>query len=295
MGNLSKPDQQLYARVAEILEAARGRVARTVNTAMVQTYWLIGREIVLVEQRGARRAEYGDELIRRLSARLGRRYGDGFSAAGLRRMRQFYSEFPRGSALRVSGKRSTLLSELSNRKQSTVLSESAGFPPTLSWSHHLVLMRVENPLARSFYEIEASHECWSVRELERQVGALLFERLAANRSGKRVRDLARRGQKVSSPADVLKDPFVLEFLDLEGKRWSSNAMSSWRSSTAFTTFCSRWVKASASSHGRSASRSRATSTSWTSSSTTGSCVASCWSTSSSASSRIRTSARCRCT
>jgi len=218
MGNLTKPDDQLYRRVAEILEQARGRVARTVNTAMVQTYWLIGREIVQVEQRGARRAEYGDELVQRLAARLTRKYGSGFSAPSLHRMRQFYAVFPSGSALAPRKKRSTASSESSGaQKLSTALIISSAFPPTLSWSHYIVLMRVENPLARSFYEIEASRECWSVRELERQVGALLFERLAASRDGKRVRELARRGQRVDSPADVLKDPFVLEFLDLKDK------------------------------------------------------------------------------
>ncbi len=217
MGNLIRPDDQLYRRVAEILEQARGRVARTVNTAMVQTYWLIGREIVQVEQRGARRAEYGDELMQRLATRLTRRYGAGFSVAGLRRMRQFFASYPNGSALSRGKKRSTALSESANATNLSAPSrDSTGqFPPTLSWSHYLVLMRVENPLARSFYEIEASRECWSVRELERQVGALLFERLAASRDGKRVRELARRGQKVDSPADVLKDPFVLEFLDVK--------------------------------------------------------------------------------
>src|SRR5690349_963568 len=109
MGNLTKPDNQLYRRVAEILEQARGRVARTVNTAMVQTYWLIGREIVQVEQRGARRAEYGEELIARLAKRLSSRYGNGFSVPSLRRMRQFYAVFPAGSAL-APKKRSTALS-----------------------------------------------------------------------------------------------------------------------------------------------------------------------------------------
>ncbi len=215
MGNL-RETEKLYLRVAEILERARGRVARTVNTAMVHTYWLIGREIVLVEQAGAERATYGDELMKQLAARLTRQFGSGFSAPSLHRMRQFYGTFPRGSAL-APKKLSTLLRKSDDAELPSTVQREALFPPTLSWSHYIVLMRVEDVRARSFYEIEAARECWSVRELERQIGSLLFERLAANRDGKRVSELARRGQQISSPADVLKDPFVLEFLDLKGK------------------------------------------------------------------------------
>src|SRR5437870_475875 len=107
MGNLLKTNDQLYRRVAEILEQARGRVARTVNTAMVHTYWLIGQEICEVEL-GGQRAEYGEAQMGRLAARLTRAYGDGFSLAGLKRMRQFYGAFPNGSAL-APKKSSTLL------------------------------------------------------------------------------------------------------------------------------------------------------------------------------------------
>lgn len=216
MGNLTTPTDQLYRRVASILEQARSRVARTVNTAMVHTYWLIGREIVLVEQRGLVRAEYGEEQMKQLSRRLTEHYGTGFSAPSLHRMRQFYTVFPSGSAL-APKKLSTALRKSGPGRSFSTASRESLFPPTLSWSHYLVLMRVENPQARSFYEIEASRECWSVRELERQIGALLFERLAATRDGKRVKELARRGQQIASAADVLKDPFVLEFLDLKGK------------------------------------------------------------------------------
>lgn len=88
------------------------------------------------------------------------------------------------------------------------------FPPALGWTHYLVLMRVTRPEARAFYEIEAARECWSTRQLERQIGALLFDRLTRNRAPEEVLDLARRGQEVATPADVLKEPFVLEFLDL---------------------------------------------------------------------------------
>ena len=226
-------DDQLYQRIAQILEQARGQVARTVNTAMVHAYWQVGREIVEIEQAGELRAGYGEELIARLSVRLRATYGKGFSVPNLRNMRQFYLVFPEGSAL--PSIRSTVSSEsTAGTIHSTPSSGPSGpkirsapaarsevapqaqlwFPHELAWSHYLVLMRVVNEQARAFYEIEAARECWSVRQLERQVGARLFDRLAKHRNPEEVRALAREGQEIAAPADVIKDPFVLEFLDL---------------------------------------------------------------------------------
>ena len=212
----SGPEERLYDRIAAILDEARSRVARTVNTAMVHAYWLVGREIVEVEQAGKKRAEYGEALMKRVAERLAGRFGAGFSLASLKRMKQFYLAFPRGSALAPEPDRTGA------KKGSTVLSLSessltALFPPMLAWSHYLVLLRVQNDQARSFYEIEAARESWSTRELERQIASLLFERLSINRDQAQVLALARRGQEIALPADVLKDPFVLEFLDLKEK------------------------------------------------------------------------------
>jgi predicted nuclease of restriction endonuclease-like (RecB) superfamily len=144
--------------------------------------------------------------------------------ATLRRARAFYQMYPRGSAIppEFGGVeiRSTALIELDGRtNRSTASIETSEpavvrFPPLLGWSHYLVLLRVQKPEARSFYEIEAARESWSVRELERQVAALLFERLAMNKNPEQVLSLARQGQQISVPNDVLKDPFVLEFADL---------------------------------------------------------------------------------
>jgi predicted nuclease of restriction endonuclease-like (RecB) superfamily len=219
------PEERLYERVAAILDDARARVARTVNTAMVHAYWSIGREIVETEQHGQERAGYGEALIERLAAKLSRRFGKGFSAPNLRNMRQFFLTFLDGSGVPVElggpPKHSALPSESGaapgQEIRSALPSESVAgpiFPPNLGWTHYAILMRVANPAARSFYEIEAVREAWSTRELERQIGALLFERLAANRDREGVLALARRGQEVAVPADVIKDPFVLEFLDL---------------------------------------------------------------------------------
>ena len=219
--------EELFKRVTEIIEAARGHVARTVNSAMVQAYWLIGREIVEVEQHGEKRAGYGEGLMKRVATRLSAKFGKGFSLASLKRMKQFYLAFPRGSALVGAGDRkgSTLLSLSADaeelEKGSAVLSLSPGssalFPPSLAWSHYLVLLRVTRPEARAFYEIEAARESWSVRELERQVGALLFDRIAKNKSPDQVLEMVRDGQQVSVPSDVIKDPFVLEFLGLDDR------------------------------------------------------------------------------
>jgi len=220
-------DEHLYERIAAILDEARGHVVRTVNTAMVQAYWLIGREIVQVEQKGAERAGYGERLLEGLAGRLTERFGRGMGIATLRRARSFYQTFPRGSAIPMEAGgpwiRSTPLIESgAEDSRSTVSIESgpagvARFPPMLGWSHYLALLRVSNPQARSFYEIEAAREGWSVRELERQIDAMLFERLAMNRDQDQVLSLAREGQQVAVPGDVLKDPFVLEFLDLKEK------------------------------------------------------------------------------
>lgn len=212
-------EDALFARVVDIIEAARGHVARSVNTAMVQAYWLIGREIVEVEQHGRKRARYGEHVVEGLAARVGK----GFSVPNLRNMRQFYLTYRDGSALpealASSAKRSALPSGSASKKiRSAAPSESRGtaaFPPYLGWTHYLILMRVSTPTARAFYEIEAARESWSSRELERQIASLLFERLAKSRGKDKILALARRGQQVEVPADVLKDPFVLEFLHLD--------------------------------------------------------------------------------
>lgn len=217
-------EEELFERVAEIIESARGHVARTVNSAMVHAYWLIGREIVEVEQHGKERAGYGEELMNRLAERLIARFGKGFGPRTLRRVRLFYLTFPKGSVLlsdpSAVGKWTAPLSKSSDSEIRTALLsksatiENALFPPHLGWTHYLVLMRIENPTARAFYEIEAARENWASRELERQVASLLFERLARSRDKDKVLALAKRGQEVVVPGDVIKDPFVLEFLDL---------------------------------------------------------------------------------
>lgn len=205
---VDRSEAALFERVVRIVEEARAHVSRTVNTAMVHAYWLIGREVIEVEQHGKARAAYGEGVMKQLADRLTERFGDGFSLPTVKRMRQFFLSFPKGSAL---------MSPSAPEKGSTALSRSTSprFPPTLSWSHYLVLVRVTDPAARAFYEIEASKEAWSTRELERQVASLLYERLARSRDRDKVVALSKKGHEVHGPGDVLKDPMVLEFLDLK--------------------------------------------------------------------------------
>ncbi len=235
-------EREFQNQIVRIIEEARRRVARTINTAMVQAYWLVGRGIVEVEQRGRDRAGYGEELLSRLSVRLTREFGNGFSIQNLRQMRQFYLSYPQGSCLpgeHMKAKRQTVSGALGSAASDTRPSpvpllprhpdsaESLRTPPggssptppvfssSLGWSHYLLLMRVSSPQARAFYEIESAREGWSARELERQIGSLLFDRLTKNRDKDEVLALAKRGQLVATPRDVLKDPVVLEFLDLQ--------------------------------------------------------------------------------
>lgn len=210
---------QLYGRVREILESARSNIARTVNTTQVIANWLIGREIVEEEQKGKRRAGYGAKLLAELSEQLGCDYGRGYSVDNLEAFRQFYLEYP--SLISETVSRNLLfpaISETPSRKSDEPDSVRAWQPgmlnPNLSWSHYRQLLRVGRQEARGFYEIEAANSGWTVRELSRQIGSLLFDRIAKSREKAGLLRLASHGQEIAQPIDVLKDPIVLEFLDL---------------------------------------------------------------------------------
>ena len=227
----TKPKQPLasaplYGRVREILEAARAGVVRTVNTTQVVANWLIGREIVEEEQQGRHRAEYGLKLVTQLSEQLTTTYGRGWSAQNLFYMKQFYLSYPgllpasgilhaaRGEfpqAAIVHAARGESASALSNHSE---IWQPGALHAHLSWTHYRTLLRVDRTAARNFYEIEAIRNTWSARELERQINSLLFDRLAKSRDKKGLMRLASHGQEVMLPIDMLKDPVVLEFLDL---------------------------------------------------------------------------------
>ncbi len=222
-------DQRLYEQVVDIIEQARRHVARTVNTAMLQAYWLIGERIVEVEQAGRHRAGYSEEILSRLSIRLQERYERGFSPTNLRNMRKFFLSYPSAitHCTERNCKKQQTVSAIFGNSQEPSLRQTrgweSGFPTNLSWSHYLLLIRIQDARARAFYEIEAASNNWSVRELERQIGSLLFERLASAGVPDRSEKLASRGQTVESPRDLLKDPLVLEFLDLsERPTWTEH-------------------------------------------------------------------------
>ncbi|NVM89983.1 putative nuclease of restriction endonuclease-like (RecB) superfamily [Variovorax sp. SG517] len=217
-----KATRPLFSRVREILDAARARVVRTVNTTQVAANWLIGREIVEEEQRGQRRAGYGAKLLADLSTRLTAEFGRGYSADNLEAFRQFYLDYPQLIS-ETPSRKSAAAAALPPQTISETASRKSGDPagwhpgtlhPSLSWSHYRQLLRAARPEARAFYEIEAIRSAWSVRELQRQMASLLYDRLAKSKDKKGLMRLATHGQEVMQPLDVLKDPVVIEFLDL---------------------------------------------------------------------------------
>ena len=202
----------LYRDIRGILESARSSAYRAVNTAMVRAYWQIGRLIVEYEQGGRKRAAYGEAVLDDLSRRLTADFGRGFDATNLRKMRQFYLMFKIRDAVRLeSGKRA-------KRDAARLVSgdESIRHTPIdeLSWSHYRLLMQVEDPAARECYMHEAAGQHWSTRQLERQISVFYYERLLASRKKAPVRREATTRLAAAEPDQFIRDPYVLEFLDL---------------------------------------------------------------------------------
>ncbi|MDO9153612.1 MAG: PDDEXK nuclease domain-containing protein [Paludibacter sp.] len=228
--NILSKDNQLYSKVVELIQLARQKIATVVNLTMVHTYFEVGRMIVEDEQQGKERAEYGKAVLKDLSVRLTEKFGKGFSEQNLRNMRQFFTvysiyETPSSKLKRNVNKstsiRQTPSSELKviDNQINNVFVVSVVKPTkfTLSWSHYLILMRIENSAERNFYEIEATNENWSESQLKRQYHASLYERLALSRNKKEVMKLANEGQTMLKPEDILKNPLSLEFLGMEEK------------------------------------------------------------------------------
>lgn len=206
----------IFRDVAGVLESARAATARTINAVMTATYWEIGRLIVEHEQAGERRAGYGEALLERLSADLVRQFGRGFSRRNLVQMRAFYQTWPI---------RQTASAELPPSSPSeiwqTASAKSPGLPDAsrfpLPWSHYVRLLAVKNPDARAFYETEALRGGWTVRQLARQIDSQFFERAALSRNKAA---MLEKGQEplpadAMSPHELVRDPYVLEFLDLK--------------------------------------------------------------------------------
>lgn len=236
---LTPAQQTLYRDIRAVLESARSSAYRAVNVAMVQAYWQVGRLIVEHEQGGRKRAAYGEAVLDDLSQRLTSDFGRGFDVRNLRYMRQFYLAFPRDSAetpeTRVDEKRNALQDDseqamkrnavrsklpirhaLRDKSAATLAQHlPTAWRPELSWTHYRLLLGVEDPRAREWYMRETSDQHWSTRQLERQISALYYERLLASRTKTPVRKEADAKLAAVEPEQFIRDPYVLEFLDLK--------------------------------------------------------------------------------
>ncbi len=206
----------LITDLASFIEQGRKVAVRYVNTALVATYWLMGKRIVEYEQKGKERAEYGEKLLQKVSKDLNRKFGRGFSPDNLEAMRRFYLSYP----LRIS---ETLSRKLEGRKSET-LSRNSEITLTmqplterfiLSWSHYRLLLRLEEPFKREFYEAECISGNWSVRQLDRQIQSMLYERTTLSKRKSAVIAKAHKKSITLKPEDEIKDPYILEFLGLK--------------------------------------------------------------------------------
>ena len=187
MENQLTPNNSMVLEIRELLENARKNVAQQVNTQLLTTYWNIGRIIVEYEQQNQIRADYGKQTLRELSKELTREFGKGFSRSNLQNMRAFYLAYEKCQT--VSGK--------------------------LSWSHYCELLSITDENKRSFYEKESINSGWSVWELKRQIDSSLYERLllsSGDANKEKVLSLAQKGIEINQPADIIRDPYVFEFL-----------------------------------------------------------------------------------
>lgn len=178
--------QSLLGKISAVYTTGQTRATQAVHAHITETYWQIGHDIVEFEQGGKTRADYGTGLLASLSRDLTLRHGKGFSRSNVVRIRQFYLAFPKGATLSHQ----------------------------LCWSHIVELLKIEDPLERGFYEQQTIREKWAVRELKRQRKTSLFLRLAASKDKQAILQLAHEGQLIAQPADLLRDPYVFEFLKI---------------------------------------------------------------------------------
>ena len=231
----------LFLSIKELIQQSQRQVVQNVNSTMVFTYFEIGRMIVEHEQNGKMRADYAKETLKILSDKLTYQFGKGYSIDNLERIRKFYliynnrisaslmRKFENNQRLpqkSIGNKKSASLmrkskinienKNINNDKiKSASVMRKFKIPFSLSWTHYLLLIKIEDDAERNFYEIEATQNNWSVRELQRQYNSALYNRLAKSRDKKGVKELARRGQLIEKPADALKSHYVLEFLNLK--------------------------------------------------------------------------------
>src|SRR5690554_197648 len=198
--------KNLKGEIGQLLKEGRNQAGRSVNTILLHTYWHIGKHIVEFEQKGKEKSQYGDELLEKLSKDLTMEFGRGFSRSNLFQIRKFYITFP--IIQTASGQLEEEQVEDKKFKKIQTLSEQ------LSWSHYVELLKIDNELERQFYMKQCEVENWSVRELKRQMKSMLFHRLASSKDKESVLALANEGANTQTPQDIIKDPYVVEFLDI---------------------------------------------------------------------------------
>ena len=179
-------NEQFYTEIRQIIETSRTNAIRSVDFSRVQMYWLLGKRIFEEEQQGKDRADYGTYLIRNLAEELMPTYGSGFSVRQLEQSRRFYRMYPIANALRSQ----------------------------LNWTQYRLLIQIEDPYKREYYELESVNNAWTARETERQINAMLYERLLLSNDKESVLAIARKERIPESPTEIIKDPMVLEFLGL---------------------------------------------------------------------------------
>ena len=179
-------NEQFYTEIRQIIETARTNAIRSVDFSRVQMYWLLGKRIFEEEQQGKDRADYGAYLIRNLAEELTPLYGSGFSVRQLEQSRRFYRMYPIANAVRSQ----------------------------LNWTQYRLLIQIEDPCKREYYELESVNNAWTARETERQINAMLYERLLLSNDKESVLAVARKERIPESPTEIIKDPMVLEFLGL---------------------------------------------------------------------------------
>lgn len=208
----------LFEKIAGLIEESRKKVSSAINIAEVYTKYNVGRYIIEHEQEGKYKAAYGKQVLKQLSEKLTNRYGKGWSVETLTTTRKFYQTYSNSVNTVYE-----IASESNRSEASKIVNTVYDFQDTtpvthkfaLSWSHYLILMRISDANARSFYEIECAKQNWSVRWLQRQVNSSLYERLALSKDKSEVLRLAQEGQTIEKPADILKNPVTLEFLGLK--------------------------------------------------------------------------------
>ncbi|MCY0976314.1 PDDEXK nuclease domain-containing protein [Chryseobacterium wangxinyae] len=236
MSNLQS--KELLQNISALLENARKKVVVAVNHTMVLTYFEIGRMIVEDEQNGENRAEYGKALLKDLSVHLTEKFGKGFSEDNLSNMRNFYISYSDKSISETASRKlieekSETLSRISENQISSTpltnlkISQTLSVNFNLSWSHYLKLMRIKDLNERKFYEIESFKNNWSLRELQRQYDSALYSRLSISKNKEEILQLSEKGQIFEKPKDLIKDPYILEFLGLpEQSSYSENDLES---------------------------------------------------------------------